>query len=263
MEFLPYLVATPALQQRLCLAPLGHSFAAQRIFDPMRRASAPFLDRLEQLDAATFGREGMAMPRWAFYDCAELPGAVLGLAARAAEVPEELRSNFGKVSDAELVPLSMYMAIPTLTEHEWLGFSLCAFDVAAAFLGAAIDVATLALSVATLRARQVTGTVQWGSRHLSATARFAPLSVLAAHLPAHTRAATCVFRFEANAACIERALADTPPILGDIQWLAAGDTQMHQAAQMRIEAGQRASIVGQPETRDGSQHIPLHWEAAP
>jgi hypothetical protein len=263
MEFLPYLVATPALQQRLCLCPLGQDFASAHVFDPMRRASAPFLDRLEQLDAATFGREGMAMPRWAFYDCAELPGAVLGLAARTQEVPEALRRNFGNVDGADLLPLSMYMAIPTLTEHEWLGFSLCAFELDERFLGAAIDVATLALSVATLRAQQVTGTLQWGSRHLSATARFAPLSVLAAHLPAHTRAATCVFRFDVDAARIERALGDAAQPSGDIQWLPAADTQMHQAAQMRIEAGERASVVGLPETRDGTQYVPLRWEAAP
>ncbi len=263
MEVLPYLVATRGLQQRLDLSPLGHDFEPDHVFDPMLRASAPFLDLLERLDAATFGRRGMPMPRWAFYDCAELPGAVLGLSARAGDLPPALRGDFGDVDASRLVPVSMYMAIPTLMQHEWLGYSLCAFDLASdGFHGAALDVATLALSVTALRARQVTGTVQWNSPHLPATARFAPLLVRAAYLPAHTRATTCVFRFDVDASRVEAGLSGAHDMIEDVEWMPGDDPSAHQAAQMRIEAGERAFIVGRPESRNGSRHIPLRWEAA-
>jgi len=262
MELVPYLVATRVLQERMDLAPLGHRYPAELVFDPTRRASGPFLDLLEKLDAATFGREGMAMPRWAFYDCAELPGAVLGLAARAADVPPDVRADFGEPSDDEILPLSMYIAIPTLTEHEWLGYSLCSFPLPdETFHGAAVDIATLAISVATLRARQVTGTVQWSSPHLAAPARFAPLGVLAAWLPAHTRAETCVFRFDVDEARLERALSTTVKAEGDVEWLVADDLAQHHAAQARIERGERAFIVGVPEAGPKGQRVPLRWEA--
>ncbi len=203
------------------------------------------------------------MPRWAFYDCAELPGAVLGLAARAGDLPPALRDNFGDVGDDRILPVSMYMAIPTLMEDEWLGYSLCALPMAGeSFHGAAVDAATLALSVTALRARQVTGTVQWNSPHLPATARFAPLLVRAAYLPAHTRAATCVFRFDVDAARVEHGLSGQDAVGDDVQWLSVDDVGMHQAVQERIEAGERAFIVGGPEVRNGAQHIPLRWEPA-
>ena len=263
MELLAYLVATRGLQQRLDLSPLGHDFEPDHVFDPMLRASAPFLDLLERLDAATFGRRGMAMPRWAFYDCAELPGAVLGLAARAGDLPPAVRADFGEVDDDRILPVSMYMAIPTLVAREWLGYSLCTVDLPdARFHDVEIDVATLALSVTALRARQVTGTVQWNSPHLPATARFAPLMVRAAYLPAHTRAATCVFRFDVDEARVEAGLAGEETMVENVQWMPGDDASAHQVVQSRIEAGERAFIVGSPQLRDGSPHIPLRWEAA-
>lgn len=264
MELFPYLVATASLAERLDLQPLGHRFAEEHVFDPTRRRSGPFLDLLERLDAATFGREGMAMPRWAFYDCAELPGAVLGLGALARDVDAPTRAAFGEVRDDTFLPLSMYMAIPTLTEREWLGYSLCSLELGdQTFHGAPVDIATLAISVAALRARQVTGTVQWSSPHLAATARFAPLAVLAAWLPAHTRAETCVFRFEVNEERLERALAREARGEGDVEWLLADDLSMHHAAQARIEAGERAFVVGVPEKGAGGQRVPLRWEKRP
>ncbi|MEZ4225873.1 MAG: hypothetical protein R3B13_33305 [Polyangiaceae bacterium] len=263
MDLHPYLVATPALRDRLCLAPLGHAYAGDHSFDPMRRASAAFLDRLQQLDEATFGREGMAMPRWAFYDCAELPGAVLGLGARAMDLPPTLRADFSGSKDDTFLPLSMYMAIPTLAADEWLGYSLCALDVGAVrFRDAELDIATLALAVATLRAKRITGTVQWKSHHLAAPARFAPLAVLAAWLPAHTRAETCVFRFDVEAERIEAALTQPPLPAEDVSYLDSTDAEAQRAAQARIERGERAFIVGMPVATDVGQRIPLRWEAS-
>lgn len=263
MELLPYLVATQALQRRLDLEPLGHVFPPELVLDPTRRASGPFLDLLEKLDAATFGREGMAMPRWAFYDCAELPGAVAGLGCAARHAPPDARAAFGDVSDDTFLPLSMYMAIPTLTEHEWLGYSLCSLELpSSAFLGASVDIATLALSVTALRAKLVTGTVQWSSPHLGPTARFAPLSVLAAWLPAHTRAETCVFRFDVDRDRLERALASEVHAEGDVDWLSADDRDAHHVAQARIEAGERCFIVGVPERDPSGARVPVRWEKA-
>lgn len=261
-ELEPYLVATASLRSRLDLEPLGRRFSTDHVLDPTRRASGPFLDLLEKLDAATFGREGMAMPRWAFYDCAELPGAVLGLGCEARHVPPLVREAFGDVADDAFLPLSMYMAIPTLSDREWLGYSLCSLEVPMpAWDDVPIGIGTLALSVSALRARHVTGTVQWTSPHLAAPARFAPLSVLAAWLPAHTRAETCVFRFDVDEQRLLRSLHAEPQAEGDVEWLEADDTTAHHAVQARIEAGERVFVVGVPKQNGSGQRIPLRFES--
>ena len=57
-------------------------------FDPMKLRSGPFLNILQHLDELTFGAIGMTMPRWVFYDCAEVPGGIFGFARPAAELDE-------------------------------------------------------------------------------------------------------------------------------------------------------------------------------
>ena len=90
----PYVVATRKLQARLDLEPLGLPIIPEHRFDPLRVSSAPFLDRVQTLDALTYGPVGMAMPRWALYDCAEMAGALVGLGTRAAHLPARLRKTF-------------------------------------------------------------------------------------------------------------------------------------------------------------------------
>ncbi len=121
----PYLVATPALQARLSERPLGLAVPPGHCFDPTRRASAPFLSQLEQLDQVVSGPLAMAMPRWAFYDCAELPGLVCGFASSAGSVPERLREVWPLEARNGPVPLSMCMAVPMLQRDRWLAYVLC------------------------------------------------------------------------------------------------------------------------------------------
>jgi len=59
--------------------PLGTPISEKFWFDPTRTGSQLFIDHLDQLDADTFGPLGMRMPRWALYDCAALPGAIIGM----------------------------------------------------------------------------------------------------------------------------------------------------------------------------------------
>ena len=67
----PYIVAPSFTLDSLELEPFGLPVTAR--IDPLKLSSTPFLDRLERLDSLTFGPEGLPMPRWVFFDCAELP----------------------------------------------------------------------------------------------------------------------------------------------------------------------------------------------
>ena len=85
----PYLVAsTYGNAGNLGELPFGLELAPDLHFDPLKVRSGPFLHILQRLNELTFGAKGMPMPRWVFYDCAEVPGGIFGFARPAAELPE-------------------------------------------------------------------------------------------------------------------------------------------------------------------------------
>lgn len=259
----PYLVATPALQARLTERPLGLGVPRGHCFDPTRRASAPFLSRLEQLDQVVSGPLAMAMPRWAFYDCAELPGLVCGFASSAGSVPERLREVWPLEARNGPVPLSMCMAVPMLQRDRWLAYVLC--DLHEALPGATpppLRIPSLALACDLTGARRMQGVTQWSSSKLAALASFAPLSLRAAWVPAHSVPATCVVEFDAGAAAIADALAAPQrELAARPRWLDVGDPSALEMLQRELEAGAEPSILGAPRRRGGSRVVPLSPEA--
>ena len=244
----PYVVATEPCQRQLNLQPLGLSIRLEHRFDPLRVASAPFLDRVQTLDSLTYGPVGMAMPRWALYDCAEMAGALVGLGTNAVNLPARLRTAFSIPEDyAGLVALSMYIAVPLLGERRWLSHSICSInEVAPSAAPPGMTVLTMALGIEAVGARHFVGATQWSSPKLAAYARFAPLRLMTAWSPAHDDPATLAFEFGVTDARIERALdpdRSAPPAL---RLLDVGDQKTLRAAQRRIEAGTRISVMGPP-----------------
>ena len=124
-EFTPYLVATPFNLPALDRAPFGVPVPPENIIDPLKLESEVFLRLLHRLDGLTFGPEGMPMPRWVFFDCSEMPGAIYGLARPAATLWPKARELFKVPHDYDgLVPVSMYVAIPMHRPGIWFGHNL-------------------------------------------------------------------------------------------------------------------------------------------
>jgi hypothetical protein len=242
----PFVAATAALQARLDLAPLGSPVRAEDRFDPTRVASAPLLARLERLDALRYGALGMKSPRWALYDCAELPGAIAGFGASARDLTPALRAALEVGEDDEgLVPVSMVVATPMLEGGRWLVYAMCALDGTLS--------AALAMTLALLRARRAVVTTQWSSSDVEALAGFAPLEVLAAWLPAHDHPATCALELSVDTAR-PAPLPDaaTPPSTAwppntpwppSTTWFDVRDDRALQQLQDDLEAGVTARIV--------------------
>ena len=239
----PWVVATPGLRPRLAERVLGFERDALRWYDPTRCSSERFLDQLERIDELTFGPLGLRMPRWAFYDCAELPGALFGFGASRPHLPESVRA---RLPDAEpFMPISMCMATPMVRPDEWLTFSISSLlDLEPGPDAVSLGVETLALTLAALRPRRVHGTMQWRSPSLAVHARFAPLEVRAAWVPAHTHAATCVFAFDVDEGLIERARSrpDLTTSRGTI--VDPEDAAGLEELQRRIEAGGSLRLLG-------------------
>lgn len=251
----PWVVATPGLRERLAERPLGFPRERLRWYDPTRLASKTLLDGLERVDELTFGPHGLRMPRWAFYDCAELPGALFGFGAPPRALPERWRSLLPDADD--LVPLSMCMATPMVRPGEWLVFSISSLlELEPGPEAVRLCVETLALSLAALAPSRVHGTMQWRSPSLPVHAHFAPLQVRAAWVPAHTHAATCVFAFDGDAARIERALRQPLATSGPGAEVDPDDELALTAMQRRIEAGETLSLVGATDaTRDARARV--------
>ena len=258
----PYVVATQALQSQLNLQPLGLDVAKEHRYDPHRVASAPFLDRIQTLDSLTYGPRGMAMPKWALYDCAEMAGAIIGLGTRPDNLPPRLQATFAVPKDYDgLVALSMYIAVPLLKDGHWLSHSICSInEVAPSAAPPGMTVLTMALGLVALGTQHFVGATQWSSPKLSAYARFAPLSLLTAWSPAHDDPGTLAFQFQVTRARIEHALdpdytAPPAPALLDV-----GNDATLVDAQMRLEAGVKMAVVGPPLERGAIRYVPIQEE---
>lgn len=247
----PYLVASflgAAADPRP--GPPGIRLGALNRLDPHRVTSAPFLTLLQRLDENNYGPADMALPRWAFYDCGEVPGGLFGFARPAERVPQSLRDEIGiEPGYSGLVPLSMLLAIPMLRPGEWHVYGLCAVDETAAEALEGLLLVTLAVGLTVLGVQKAYGAAQWGSAELAAHGRFAPLELLTAWTPAHSHPDTLTWRFEVSPKRVADALADGPPTAGDqpnARWVDGDDETAFKALQARLEAGRRFQITGPP-----------------
>ena len=251
----PYVMATPAVQAALHL---DVAVAPEHRIDPMRTASSPFMDSVQRLDALLYGAQGLTAPRWALYDCAGLPGVVIGYGEPARALSAEARARLGAPEAQEgLVPVSMMIAIPMLGDRRWLVYGLGAARGSIDF--PRLQGLTLALGLRALAAREITATVQWGTSELAAFAGLAPVRVLAAWLPAHDLPATAVLRFRPRAPGERGALDASAPItLFD-----SADTGALRALQRDIEQGLATTIAASFSDDGAACRVPLQRAAAP
>lgn len=267
-QLVPYVVATPNNAAHLNLQPFGVAVAAENVIDPLRLDSAIFLDLLHKLDGLTFGPEGMPMPKWVFYDCAEVPGAIYGLARPAHQVWPRVRELF-KIPDGYqgLVPVSMYVAIPMQRQGTWFGHNLSSLapvfrrlelldDLDLAGLGSL----TKGLALKCFGVQQFWGATQWLSKALYIHVKFGPLELQTAFTPAHSEHETLTYGFAVTDAKLRASMGDPsvdlwrPPV--DF-WLDGHDILAMIALQDRLEAGERFCIPEAPRRSGDTQQVPI------
>jgi len=248
----PFVVATPSHQAALDPCPLGRPIAPAHRIDPLRTRSATFLERLERLDRLAFGPEGMPMPRWLFFDGAELPGVIVGLGIDARALSEDQRA-FLELEDEPrgLVPLAMYIAIPMLEPGAWFGHNLA--SVGRQLPGAplrGLGSLTKAVALAAMRARTQLGATQWDSEALHVHCRMGELDLLTAWTPAHSEPWTLTYRAHITDRALENLAhgraAQAPP---SARWVEGDDYGAMRTLQEEIEGGARYAVVGRPGPR--------------
>lgn len=246
----PYVVATPAHLAKLDLAPFGRAIDPAHRFDPLRTRSARFMARLERLDRVAFSADGMAMPRWLFFDGAELPGAIVGLGISADALDDEQRDFLEVEPDEEheLVPLAMYIAIPSLEPGAWYGHNLA--SIGRRLPGAplrGLGSNTKAVGLAVLRCHTQLASTQWDSPTLHVHVRLGMLELITAWTPANTEPSTLTYRVRVDDEALRRLASGTAPETCDPErWMRRDDHGAMRELQARLEAGERWAIVGRP-----------------
>ncbi len=252
----PYVVAPASHWDRLDLSPFDVTVAPSLRIDPTRLASQRFLTWIERLDAMTFGPQAMAMPRWVFYDCAEWPSALFGLAARPSAVSPAVRERFEVAPrDRVWVPVSLHVAIPTVRPGEFFEHNVGSIGREVGLRG--LGTFTKALGCRLLRVDTLVGAAQWTGRALGMHLRFGPVEILTAFTPAHSYARTLTYRHATDTTTLTRVLSGEDPPTGEVSARVPITDASLTALQRRIERGARYALVGVPSERPRGLEAPV------
>lgn len=141
---------------------------------------------------------GLAMPAWVQLDCATLPTAMVGFAAKKRDLVEhhaalvsDVEARAGVVVDDDaLVPLAEYCALPTPEAGHVVGFSLFS-------LLPGLGLRAKALGLLAMQAQVQTGVTQFDNTALSTHCRFGPLVVEKRSVQVHSKpGTTLVYRLQ-------------------------------------------------------------------
>ncbi len=265
----PYVLATEEVSPLLEWAPLGVDVVGTGlVLDPQVRANEPFLHLLRNLDLLTFGILGMAMPKWVFYDCGVMPSAVFGFCGPAASLEPWVRRALEVPPDYDgPVPLSIFIAIPTVEPGGFFTHTLCSLnDVCTGAAPAGLTMLSFALGVRLLKVQTLYGTTQWRSGRLRKFVSMGPLELITAYTPAHSMRRTLTWRLRQRRFLTEAAIikpGTSPAAAPATHMLDVDDEDALIALQKEIEAGAEYEIVG-PTTKRGSiVQVPLHRRPRP
>lgn len=212
--------------------------------DPLRE---PDVHALGPLQPPNEGPPETAIPRWAVYDCAEVPGAVIGF----------LRTPVDSADDARLDPLSLVLATPMLEPGAWHLYGLTVRCAADPGEEQTLRLLTIETAMSLLDAERASLIVPWSSPLLAGLPALGPVEILAALTPLHGPApAATVVLYRAGApapAPPEWPTLELPPRLG---------TPELEPLQRAIEAGRRL-VLGARAEPDAAPGVRLCISEAP
>jgi hypothetical protein len=164
--------------------------------NPLKMEAGEFADQILNLEHRAFGRSGMTMPRWVFYDCALLPGFVAGFAIRGREASPAILKALEIESPNEWVPISLFIIIPTMVKGEWVAHNLCTVNslVAEADRFYGLGFLTKAYGLWHANIEVCGGVTQWQSPAVKLHSHYGAFEVLTAYTPVHDYARTITYR---------------------------------------------------------------------
>lgn len=244
----PYILGNPKVIHNYELNVFNKVINPNEIMDCLDTKNLDFFDLIHKLDAITFGDQGMGMDKWVFFDCAAMPSGIIGFALKREDTPEILVKAFELDEDYDgIVPISMYMAIPTSDRGRWFGHNLSSLK---RFLGneyKGLGLLTKAFACKVFGIDYCYGATQWGSPALEIHTQLSPMKLRASHLSAHTHKNSLCYLSVYNEENLEIALSGEKRVVENYDFLLnADDLNKQIKLQSDIEKGAEFHIVGRP-----------------
>lgn len=237
----------------------GKKLSRPNQFDCTSTKTKFFMDRLQKLDSLSFSGAGMSMERWMFYDCGAMPSSILGFGIPADLASEKTRELFGITDDADesLIPLSMYIAIPTMKEGHWFGHNLCSLSSKInQYFG--LGLLTKAMGITLYRSFNLFGATQWDSEALNLHAQLSDMFLLSAHTPNHSKPNSLTYYSEYSMEKIEAALSGKKREAAEFDFLMdSQDVSQQLMTQKKIEKGEIFYINGRSIKEDDKTLFPI------
>ena len=182
--------------------------------NPLDLKELPFAEAIYQIEWKSFGRQDLAIPRWAFYDCAAMPGFIAGFAGRTSKMPRKILDLLNYSEEHEWCPLSLFIIIPTMRKGEWVAYDLCSVNSLLPkeeqYYG--LGFLSKAFGLWYANVQQCSGMTQWGSPSLKLHSHYGHLEMIGAYAPLHTHAKTMTYRCDVNTDCWEKFYTREPDL---------------------------------------------------
>jgi hypothetical protein len=196
----------------------------------------------------------LGMPLWVFLDCCALPSAIVGYEAPASVLPSWYRDAIDPEGHEAYLPVTEYIALPSLNPRECVGVSLFSFVE-----GGNWGRRTKALALTLLGARSQLGVAQYTNASLRLHLAFGELELRTLQTAVHSRPSeTFVYQVVVPPARQLRAMLETgkaiarrplPPFSEAHSFDPRVPSEV--AAWCALGAGRRAWLVGARLDEDG------------
>ncbi|MCB0408129.1 MAG: hypothetical protein KDD34_08000 [Bdellovibrionales bacterium] len=233
--------------------------------NPLLMSNVEFADQILSLEEKAFSTSNMAMPRWVFFDCAIMPGFVAGYAIHKDAASEDLKRLTRTTQEAEWIPLSLFIIIPTMGDGEWVAHNLCSANSLLPkeqrFYGLGFLTKAFGLWYANIEI--CCGMTQWRSPAARLHTHYGDFEVLTAYTPVHSYSQTLTYRLRTDPKEWERFFSQEPSMDFSVKYKKAGfqvnpsDELSLKAFQLKIEMKQGPFFLDSNQIRKQALDAPL------
>lgn len=233
--------------------PLGFEIKNENKFDCTSLESKTFYSLLRQMDAITFGGQGMAMEGWMYFDCSAMPGSIVGFGIDQEHLPVELldKLNIPKLYKG-IIPISMFIAIPMLGNN-WFGHNLSSLKSILGDKYSGLGLLTKAVGIEVMKITSMYGATQWGSAAIHIHTQLADLQLITSKTPVHTHEHSFCYKSLYTTESIVEALSGRPKeaMKSSKFKIKDSDRKKQFYIQQQIESGVEYTITGRPIHENG------------
>lgn len=252
----PFVVANPLSLNQVNLSFIETTIQEQYKFNCLKPKSANFIQLIQNLDQLSFGNQSMAMDKWVIFDCAAMPGAICGFGIEKKELLKNDVDYLRQLKVPEdyegLVPISFYMAIPSMQKNHWFGHNLSSMGSHLFNPLPGLGLLTKILAIDLLNIQWMYGATQWGSDAIFIHSKLASMKLLSSFTPAHTHAHSLCYLSEYSHDRLLKILkGETLEVCSWKLKVASNDLEMFKKLQNQIETGEEWSILTRPIVEQG------------